>query len=112
MQTFRDMVYEVVARIPRGEVMTYGQVAAQIGKPRAARQVGFALRALGLNETQVPWWRVVNAKLQISINHGLAGDEKNLQRELPEMDGLTVKELGKKKKKTKSTILQVAFRKI
>jgi methylated-DNA-protein-cysteine methyltransferase-like protein len=94
MQTFKQLVYEVVSKIPKGEVMTYGQVAAQAGKPRAARQVGFALRALGLNESQIPWWRVVNAKLQISINHGLAGDEKNLQRELLGMDGLRVVESG------------------
>lgn len=103
------MVYKVVAEIPKGEVMTYGQVAVKVGKPRAARQVGFALRALGLNESQIPWWRVVNAKLQISINHGLAGDEKNLQRELLEMDGLTVKEVGARDNKTKSAILQVVI---
>jgi methylated-DNA-protein-cysteine methyltransferase-like protein len=49
----------VVRRIPRGRVMTYGQVAAAAGMPRAARVVGYAMRALG---DQVPWQRVVGSR--------------------------------------------------
>src|SRR5678816_2781734 len=57
---FRRLVYRVVARVPRGKVVTYGQVAAILGQPRAARAVGTALAALGgayLNT--VPWQRVI-----------------------------------------------------
>lgn len=56
---FAQAVYRVVARIPRGRVATYGQVALLVGRPRCPRQVGQALRyapgRLGL-----PCHRVVN----------------------------------------------------
>ncbi len=57
--SFRDAVYAVVARIPSGHVLTYGQVALVLGAPRAARQVGGALHLLP-EESAVPWHRVVN----------------------------------------------------
>ncbi|MFQ5814285.1 MAG: MGMT family protein, partial [Anaerolineae bacterium] len=41
---FFQRVYEIVARIPRGKVVTYGQIAAALGDPRQARTVGWALR--------------------------------------------------------------------
>jgi methylated-DNA-[protein]-cysteine S-methyltransferase len=41
--TFKDAVYDVVAKIPEGEFMTYKEVAIKIGKPGAARAVGTAL---------------------------------------------------------------------
>ena len=87
---FRQKVYRIVSSIPKGKVMTYGQVAAEAGSPRAARQVGYALRALGLEEEIVPWWRVINAEGRISINHQQGGEEKNLQKILLEMDGVKV----------------------
>lgn len=61
-------VYRLVARIPKGKVVTYGQVAALLGAPRAARAVGTALRHLprALSRT-VPWQRVINASGGISF---------------------------------------------
>lgn len=53
---FRDIL-EVVSRIPRGKVATYGDVAAAAGHPGCARQVVWALRT----STVVPWHRVVGA---------------------------------------------------
>ena len=41
---FANKVFDVVKRIPRGKVATYGQVACMIGSPRSARYVGFVLR--------------------------------------------------------------------
>jgi methylated-DNA-[protein]-cysteine S-methyltransferase len=41
--TFKDAVYDVVAKIPKGKFMTYKEVAIKIGKPNAARAVGTAL---------------------------------------------------------------------
>jgi methylated-DNA-protein-cysteine methyltransferase-like protein len=61
--TFRRAVYAIVRRIPRGEVATYGQVAALAGRPRAARAVGGAMRRC---PDDVPWHRVVNAQGGIS----------------------------------------------
>lgn len=58
-------IYAVVRRIPRGRIATYGQVAALAGMPRHARQVGYALHALG-SDSDVPWHRVVNARGEVS----------------------------------------------
>ncbi|HET9481524.1 MAG TPA: MGMT family protein [Candidatus Polarisedimenticolia bacterium] len=58
-------MYEVVRRIPRGRVATYGQVAALAGLKGHARQVGYALNALD-DGNDVPWHRVINAKGEIS----------------------------------------------
>ena len=57
MSEFRQAVYELVARIPKGRVMTYGDIAALCGHPNAARQVG-GLAHFG--PTELPWHRVVN----------------------------------------------------
>lgn len=64
---FTERIYAVVERIPRGRVATYGDVAAVIGHPRAARQVGYALARLTPDRAQgVPWQRVINAKGMVS----------------------------------------------
>jgi methylated-DNA-protein-cysteine methyltransferase related protein len=54
--------YRIVRRIPRGRVATYGDVALAAGKPRGARQVGFALAALRGTRHDVPWQRVLGAR--------------------------------------------------
>ena len=59
-------IYSAVRRIPRGRVATYGQIARMAGLPGHARQVGYALHALG-SSTGVPWQRVVNALGAISL---------------------------------------------
>lgn len=61
---FSARVYELVAQIPNGRVMTYGQIAALCGHPRAARIVG-GIAHFGPEE--LPWHRVVNKQ------GGLAG---------------------------------------
>jgi methylated-DNA-protein-cysteine methyltransferase-like protein len=62
-QRFRARVYALVRRVPRGRVVTYGQVAALLGRDRAARAVGGAMRRC---PDDVPWHRVVNAQGGIS----------------------------------------------
>ncbi len=64
-----ERIYEVTKRIPRGQVATYGQIAHLVGMPKAARQVGYAMAALGRGAPRpdVPWHRVVNAKGESSI---------------------------------------------
>jgi methylated-DNA-protein-cysteine methyltransferase-like protein len=54
---FRDRVEDIVRRIPRGRVMTYGQLAALCGSPRAARIVGGIAH---FGDPELPWQRVVN----------------------------------------------------
>ena len=57
-KSFFDRVYEIVAQIPRGAVVSYGQIARMLGAPRAARTVGWALSAC---PEELPWQRVVRA---------------------------------------------------
>jgi methylated-DNA-protein-cysteine methyltransferase-like protein len=86
-------VYEVVAKIPRGKVATYGQVAALADMPRAARQVGYALAALRDGSRKIPWHRVINASGEISLRKepGYEG----LQRVLLEQEGVRFSERGR-----------------
>lgn len=62
--TFFVRVYALVRQIPRGRVVTYGQIARALGAPGAARTVGWALRAC---DDDLPWHRVVNAQGKISL---------------------------------------------
>ncbi len=84
---FFDQVYILVRQIPRGRVASYGQIAALLGHPRAARTVGWALYAL--RETQVadvPWQRVINHAGRITIAR--AGLDPAVQRRLLEDEGV------------------------
>ena len=65
-------IWRVVARIPRGRVATYGQIAHLAGLPGQARQVGYALAALP-DGSRVPWQRVVNARGQTSPRSSFDG---------------------------------------
>jgi methylated-DNA-protein-cysteine methyltransferase-like protein len=53
-------IWDVVCRIPQGQVSTYGAVARAAGLPGRARQTGFALR-VAPDEMNLPWHRVVGA---------------------------------------------------
>lgn len=67
MSAFEDAVHQVIASLEAGEVMSYGEVAAEAGFPGAARAVGNYLRS----SEGLPWWRVVPAtgKLATSRVH-------------------------------------------
>lgn len=68
--SFFTHVYILVRQIPSGQVASYGQIAALLGHPRAARTVGWALAALrGQNEPDVPWQRVINSQGRVSIRN-------------------------------------------
>ena len=58
MTEFEDSVIEVISHLVPGDVVTYGDVAAEAGHPGAARAVGTLLRTAGAD---IPWWRVVGA---------------------------------------------------
>jgi len=55
---FERDVLDLIASLESGEIMTYGEVAAEVGKPGAARAGGTTMRRHG---SDVPWWRVVAA---------------------------------------------------
>lgn len=69
MQPFTERVIEIIKGIPEGYVMTYGQIAANAGSPRGARQVVRILHSLTAKH-DLPWHRVVNAKGEIAIQEG------------------------------------------
>lgn len=62
---FTEAVLDVVAAIPAGRAMTYGDVAAALGS-RAARAVG---QVMAYSGGGVPWWRVVRASGHPAVDH-------------------------------------------
>lgn len=88
---FYERVYRAVCKVPRGSVVTYGQVAVYLGSPAAARAVGYALHNLP-PETDVPWWRVINAKGGVS--HKGRGAQADRQYELLRGEGVVFDEEG------------------
>lgn len=93
MPNFYEQVYAVVRQIPRGKVTSYGRVARMLGRPRAARAVGYALNALPdkRNDPEfepVPWQRVVNHVGIISVRN--RDDTPSRQAELLQQEGVAV----------------------
>jgi methylated-DNA-protein-cysteine methyltransferase-like protein len=75
-------ILAVVATIPRGRVMTYGEVAAAAGLGRGARLVGWAMASVG---KRVPWQRVVGKRRagvgQITIKDPVGGATQRMRLE-------------------------------
>jgi len=65
--SFEDRVHDVLLALRPGEVVSYGEVAAESGSPGAARAVGNLLRGCPAG---VPWWRVVRADGTLAAPHG------------------------------------------
>jgi methylated-DNA-protein-cysteine methyltransferase related protein len=101
---FNKKVYEIVLRIPKGKVATYGQIAALVGSPRAARVVGWAMHAMDKipaspkrkrgeppeQARHYPWWRVINSRGMISTT--CLEHTARTQKDLLVRDGVEVKE--------------------
>ncbi len=62
-------IYKIVLKIPIGTVATYGQIANLAQMPGHARQVGYALHSTPAS-MELPWWRVINSKGEISFPIG------------------------------------------
>ena len=77
---FRARVEEIVRQIPRGRVMTYGQIAAICGNARAARIVGGVAH---FGDPDLPWQRVVNKSGGLAAGYpgGRAGHRAALEAE-------------------------------
>lgn len=101
-----EQAYEIIKRIPRGKVLTYGIVSRIMNKRISAAAVGWALNALASNKENsyytmktVPWHRVVNAKgalstkLYSSITEQL-GKPMRLQQILLEEEGIVFNDDG------------------
>lgn len=83
--TFRNRVEALVAQIPEGRVMTYGQLAALCGSPRAARIVGGIAH---FGDPDLPWQRVVNKQGGLASGYpgGKRGHKAVLESEGIEVD--------------------------
>jgi len=77
---FRSRVEALVAQIPRGRVMTYGQLAALCGNARAARVVGGIAH---FGDPDLPWQRVVNRHGGLALGYpgGRSGHKQVLEGE-------------------------------
>ncbi|WP_156488470.1 MGMT family protein [Fictibacillus phosphorivorans] len=91
MERFTENVITIIKEIPRGKVMSYGQIARSAGNPRSARQVVRILHSMS-RKYNLPWHRVVNVKGEIPME-----DEEFFisQKSLLEQEGIQFK--GKNK---------------
>jgi len=64
--SFAERAGEVIRALQPGEVVTYGEVAADAGRPGAARAVG---HLLATGPEDLPWWRVVGASGRLVPGH-------------------------------------------
>lgn len=88
-----ETIYNVVRKIPHGQVATYGQIADLANLPGRARLVGYALYRVA-PDTDIPWHRVINAKGTISESPERFGSD-HLQRVLLEAEGIQFDRTGK-----------------
>ena len=83
--SFFKQVYRVVAVIPPGQVLTYGQIATLVGAPYLARQVGWAMHGCPL---ELPWQRVVGAGGRLLTRSPNPPGGSLQQRQLLEQEGV------------------------
>lgn len=89
---FFQRVYDLVALIPEGKVMTYGQIAKRLGGFYSGRTVGFAMRAAPA-ERNLPCHRVVNKQGDMAPGYCFGGAER--QRRLLKKEGVRFHRDGK-----------------
>ena len=81
MNPFYQQVYETVKNVPYGKVISYGQIARILGRPRSAREVG---RAMRICPDDIPWHRVVMA--DGTVTGGIFAD---IRKGMLESEGVT-----------------------
>ena len=86
---FFEQVYEYLKRVPRGKVVTYGQIARSLGAPRMARQVGYALH-VNPKPGVIPCHRVVNREGRLAPSFAFGGTDA--QQRLLEGEGVSVQD--------------------
>jgi methylated-DNA-protein-cysteine methyltransferase-like protein len=87
---YRERVFRIVRSIPRGRVMTYGQIAEILGEGYTPRTVGFVMHS---SNDKTPWHRVINAQGGCSTR-GLVLPHDKQQRML-EAEGVSFNERGR-----------------
>jgi len=87
---YRERVYQIVRRIPRGRVMTYGQIAYILGEGYTPRTVGFVMHSANAD---LPWHRVINSQGRCSTGRVVLPADK--QQRMLEMEGVEFDNHGK-----------------
>jgi methylated-DNA-protein-cysteine methyltransferase-like protein len=90
-EKYRERVYKIVRRIPRGRVMTYGQIAYMLGEGYTPRTVGFVMH--GADEKETPWHRVINSQGKCSTGRIVLPADK--QQRLLEREGVQFDAAGR-----------------
>ncbi|KXK44510.1 MAG: methylated-DNA-(protein)-cysteine S-methyltransferase DNA binding protein [Bacteroidetes bacterium OLB11] len=83
-----EKVYELVRKIPKGKVTTYGTIAEHVGSRVTARMVGWAMNASSSVKPRVPAHRVLNRNGQLTGKHHF--ESPTLMQELLESEGVQV----------------------
>ncbi|MBR1676500.1 MAG: MGMT family protein [Clostridia bacterium] len=86
-KNFFVKVYDYLKTVPKGKVVTYGQIARAIGSPRSSRAVGYALHA-NPDPENIPCYKVVNRDGKLSSAFVFGGI--NIQKFLLNRDGIEV----------------------
>ncbi len=87
---YRRRVYDIVRRIPRGRVMTYGQIAEILGEGYTPRTVGFVMHG---SDDKTPWHRVINAQGGCSTGRIALPEDK--QQRMLENEGVEFDQRGR-----------------
>lgn len=87
---YRERVFRIVRRIPRGRVMTYGQIAYMLGEGYTPRTVGFVMHA---SDDKTPWHRVINSQGRCSTMRVLLPEDK--QQLMLESEGVKFDKTGR-----------------
>src|SRR5678816_85603 len=87
---YRKRVYEIVRLIPRGRVMTYGQIAEILGEGYTPRTVGFCMHS---SDDGIPWHRVINAQGACSTGRVVLPHDR--QQRMLEAEGVIFNQRGR-----------------
>jgi methylated-DNA-protein-cysteine methyltransferase-like protein len=87
---YRERVYSIVRKIPRGRVMTYGQLAEILGEGYTPRTIGFVMHG---SDDKTPWHRVINAQGGCSTGRIALPHDK--QQRMLEAEGVSFNERGR-----------------
>ena len=89
-ESFFKRVYALVKQVPKGKVVTYGQVAALLGNPRMSRQVGYALHVNPEPGDVIPCHRVIDRFGSLTRGFAFGGIE--VQAAMLSAEGIEVSE--------------------
>src|SRR5262245_14345089 len=89
-----EKIYRLVLRIPRGRVMTYGQIARLLEERYSPRLVGWAMHATPKDKRNIPWHRVINSQGAVSTGRVILA-EPDRQRLMLEAEGVVFDARGR-----------------